>query len=170
MNAFDNLGTGSAISTARYGCCPANKYMSSPEGTGTFVEADSCSACPAGTKISSLTSVPNDETSCFVKIPDDCKGIVWTNRSCGVRKAVDILNADGSGTHPTYGPMKDWDISLVTDLIYLFRLKGTMNVDLSSWDVSSVTNMQGAFYQAKLFNSDVSGWDVSRVTTMYEST
>ena len=59
-NAFDTLGT----STARYGCCPANKYMSSPEGTGTFDEADSCSACPAGTKISSLTSVPNDEISC----------------------------------------------------------------------------------------------------------
>ena len=44
LSAFKYLGS----STARYGCCPANKYMSSPEGTGTFIEADSCSACPAG--------------------------------------------------------------------------------------------------------------------------
>ena len=51
-------------SNARYGCCPANKYMSSPEGTGTFVEADSCSACPVGTHVSLATSVPNDEISC----------------------------------------------------------------------------------------------------------
>ena len=59
-NAFNYLGS----STARYGCCPANKYMSSPEGTGTFVEADSCSACPAGTHVSLATSILNDETSC----------------------------------------------------------------------------------------------------------
>ena len=135
--------------------------MSSPEGTGTFVEADSCSPCPAGTKLSSLTSVPNDETSCelcprgkasnagssscdltTVKMPDGCKGKVSSDRSCDSRKAVDELNADGSGTHPTYGPMKDWDMSLVTDISYLFYQKGTMNADLSSWDVSGVTNMQ----------------------------
>jgi surface protein len=61
-NAFDNLGSGSTISTARYGCCPANKYMSSP--FIAFSDASSCSLCPAGTIVSSLTSVPNDEISC----------------------------------------------------------------------------------------------------------
>ena len=30
----------------------------------TFSEVNSCSACPAGTIVTSLTSVPNDETSC----------------------------------------------------------------------------------------------------------
>ena len=162
-NAFNNLGTGSDASTARYGCCPANKYMSSPEGTGTFVEADSCSACPAGTMISSLTSVPNDEISCelcprgkssnagstscdltTVKMPDGCKGKAYTDRSCDPRKAVDNMDATGSGTHATYGPMKDWDMSEVTDISYLFYGKGTMNADLSSWDVSRVTTMQGS--------------------------
>ena len=58
------------------------------------------------------------------------------------KKAVDELNADGSGTHPTYGPMKDWDMSLVTDISYLFYQKGTMNADLSSWDISGVTTMR----------------------------
>ena len=63
-NAFTSLGS----STARYGCCPANKYMTSPEVTPlsstTFSADSSCSVCPAGTHVSSLTSVPNDETSC----------------------------------------------------------------------------------------------------------
>ena len=152
-NAFKNLGTGSTISTARYGCCPANKYMSSPEGTGTFVEATSCSACPAGTKVTLATAVPNDETSCMLvgvydKMPDGCKGNTdGRDRSCYPRKAVDDMDATGSGTHATYGPMKDWDMSLVTDLSYLFyqsKHKGTINADLSSWDVSRVTTMQSS--------------------------
>ena len=66
------------------------------------------------------------------------------DRTCYPRKAVDELNADGSGIHATYGPMKDWDISEVTDISYLFNQKGTMNADLSSWNVSSVTNMSNS--------------------------
>ena len=77
----------------------------------------------------------------YAKMPDGCKGKAWDDRTCYPRKAVDELNADGSGTHPTYGPMKDWDMSLVTDMSYLFYNKNTMNADLSSWNVSGVTNM-----------------------------
>ena len=133
--------------------------MSSPEGTGPFVEADSCSACPVGTKVSLATSVPNDELTCFVKMPDGC-----TARSCYPRKAVDdffqdyrdtsgniISKPNYAGTKAevleTYGPMKDWDMSLVTDLSYLFyrsKHEGTINADLSSWDVSRVTTMQSS--------------------------
>ena len=87
----------------------------------------------------------------YTKMPDGCtgrvsvNGVVWQyDRTCYPRKAVDeliALNADGSGTHPTYGPMKDWDMSLVTDMSWLFYNKGSMNANLSSWDVSGVTNM-----------------------------
>ena len=83
----------------------------------------------------------------YAKMPDGCKGKGWSDRSCYPKKAVDeliALNADGSGIHPTYGPMKDWDMSLVTDMNWLFRLKTTMNANLSSWNVSSVTNMQAS--------------------------
>ena len=79
----------------------------------------------------------------YAKMPDGCKGVSSkTDRSCDARKAVDELNADGSGTHATYGPMKDWDMSLVTDINNLFYNRDKMNADLSSWDVSRVTNMQ----------------------------
>ena len=77
-------------------------------------------------------------------MPDGCKGKGYGDRSCDVRKAVDELSADGSGTHATYGPMKDWDMSLVTDISYLFYKKGPMNANLSSWDVSKVTTMEGS--------------------------
>ena len=145
-NAFDTLGT----STARYGCCPANKYMSSP--FITFVEANSCSSCPAGTHVSLATSVLNDETSCMLlgvydKMPDGCKGKVWTDRDCDLRKAVDELSADGSVEiyqpryRLTYGPMKDWDMSLVTDLKFAFYEKGSFNGDISKWQTQKVTTL-----------------------------
>ena len=81
----------------------------------------------------------------YAKMPDGCKWKAWDDRSCYPKKAVDELNADGSGTHPTYGPMKDWDTSEVTDINYLFRYIRTMNyVKLSSWDVSKVTTMKSS--------------------------
>ena len=83
----------------------------------------------------------------YAKMLDGCKGTAddWpVDRTCYPRKAVDDLNADGSGTHATYGPMKDWDMSLVTDISYLFYRKRPMNADLSSWDVSGVTTMSNS--------------------------
>ena len=80
----------------------------------------------------------------YAKMPDGCTRRYREIRTCYPRKAVDELNADGSGTHATYGPMKDWDMSLVTDISWLFKSKGTMNADLSSWDVSRVTTMKGS--------------------------
>ena len=88
------------------------------------------------------------------------------NNLSQLKAAVNSLNADGSGTHPTYGPMKDWDMSLVTDISYLFYYKETMNADLSSWDVSRVTTLYGTFERASVFNSDLSKWAVTSVTTM----
>ena len=153
-NAFHSLGIGS---TARHGCCPASKYMSSPE-EDPFVEADSCSACPVGT----FTSIPNDETSCqkcasgmcsaagsatcapCSKMPDDCLGISWTDRSCDPRKAVDDWIAEGTlkdSVVATYGPIRNWDMSQVTDMSYLFYQKRTLNADLSNWKVSNVVTL-----------------------------
>ena len=128
-----------------------------------FSDSSSCSACPAGTKVTLATAVPNDETSCMLvgvydKMPDGCKGKVYDDRSCYPKKAVDDLLQDyrdnsgnvvgkpsTAGTKSvilaTYGPFKDWDMSEVTNMHALFFQKRTFNADLSSWDVSRVTTM-----------------------------
>jgi len=135
--------------------------MSSPEGTGTFVETDSCSACPVGT----FTSVPNDETSCQLcergksstagssscdlttsKLPDGNSEHKAAKRVGSLGGIVDdILGTDSSKKEVAtkkYGPIENWDVSEVTDFSLLFYKKETMNADLSIWDVSRVTNMQ----------------------------
>ena len=82
------------------------------------------------------------KSQAYVKMPDGCKGKGLDVRTCYPRQAVDELDADGSGTHPTYGPMKDWDMSLVTDLSSLFSGMYLLTADLSNWDVSRVTTMK----------------------------
>ena len=102
---------------------------------------------------------------------DNCLAVDATGVACCNRGA----DCGAAGT----AEMADWDVSLVTDMSYLFNGKGSFNADISRWDVSSVTNMQGMFYEptrstdnrwdvarhdatsdANVFNADV-GWDVS---------
>ena len=103
-------------------------------------------------------------------MPDNCKGIRESDRTCDPRKAVDALNADGSGTHATYGAIADWKMAEVTDMSFLFKgaSKRTINADLSKWDVSAVTTTEAMFEDANAFNSDLSKWKTGKVTNMFE--
>jgi hypothetical protein len=121
-------------------CCNQATCAQKTDGTigGSF-------SCAVGTILKSnpgnIESSNSGSISAYPKMPDDCLDKSWNDRSCYPRKAVDELSADGSGTHATYGPVKDWDMSEVTDISGLFNGKGTMNADLSSWDVSRITKM-----------------------------
>ena len=50
--------------------------------------------------------------------------------------------------------ISDWDVSSVTDMVYMFAYAYEFNQDISSWDVSSVTNMYGMFYDADDLSDD----------------
>jgi surface protein len=58
------------------------------------------------------------------------------------------------------------DLSLVTDMSFMFSYVSKINQDISSWNVSSVTNMGSMFHRAVSFNQDIRKWDVSSVTNM----
>ena len=44
-----------------------------------------------------------------------------------------------------YGYIRDWDVSLVTDMEHLFRMKSNFNEDISNWDVSNVIVTKNMF-------------------------
>ena len=75
--------------------------------------------------------------------------------------------ASNDATGNPYGPIGEWDVSLVTSLRELFDNAYKFNSDLSKWDVSGVTDMYKTFFNCGAFTSDLSGWDVSKVTTLY---
>ena len=77
-NAFNELGT----STAKYGCCPANNFMSNPNAD-PFDTSMACSACPA--ELASVsTNVENDATSCGRK----CLGGSFYDITVGCQSCV----------------------------------------------------------------------------------
>jgi surface protein len=65
-----------------------------------------------------------------------------------------------------YGRMKNWDVSQINDMGYLFLSYTSFNEDISRWNVSQVTSMRYMFYQAEKFNQNLSLWDVSKVMDM----
>lgn len=63
-------------------------------------------------------------------------------------------------------PLNSWSVSNVNNMFALFGSASTFNQPLNDWDVSNVTNMQSMFFSSVKFNQDISGWDVSNVLTM----
>ena len=63
-----------------------------------------------------------------------------------------------------YGNPNTWDVSLITDLSFLFYGKTQDNhPDISTWNVFNVTKMQGTFSNST-FNGQLNKWNVENVT------
>ena len=65
-------------------------------------------------------------------------------------------------------PIRNWDVSKVSNMRALFADAYDFNEDIGSWDVSNVTDMMGMFAGATSFNQPIGSWDVSNVTEMEE--
>ena len=87
---------------------------------------------------------------------DQWGGISWTNMS----------NAFAGASNMVYIATDTPDLSLVTDMSFMFESAIAFDGDLSSWDVSSVTDMSSMFAGANTFNQLLNTWDVSLVTEM----
>lgn len=59
------------------------------------------------------------------------------------------------------------DLSLVTDISFIFSGCDNFNQSINHWDVSNVSNMEGMFSRATSFNQALNTWDVSGVTNMH---
>jgi surface protein len=83
-----------------------------------------------------------------------------------LKGAVTDWIADPTAAAIKYGPINDWDTSLITDMSYLFSGERSFNDDLSNWNTAAVTNMKCMFFKAISFNRDLSDWNTAAVTTM----
>ena len=83
-----------------------------------------------------------------------------------IHSAVNAWVADSTSAESTYGHISDWDVSLVTNISWLFTNKSNFNSDISGWDVSGVTEMNGTFMNTEDFNQPIGDWDVGAVTSM----
>ena len=146
--------------------------MSAPN-ENSFSTATSCSPCATDTYSASnddtssncpytATSCPThigSQQQCYDPIPD-CTYPVhpdngWDDRTCGIRQAVDAYI--DSGSTGSYGPIEDWNTSLVTDMSRVFYSCGFNTEECNLSPLRS-------------FNANISAWQVGKVTTMDYST
>ena len=89
-----------------------------------------------------------------------------------IRRAVHVLfrSARDVARYATvieeYGPVFEWDVSVVADFSSLFEYVASFNSDLSGWDVGKAKRMNFMFGGATSFNSDLSAWNVGNVESM----
>ena len=69
-----------------------------------------------------------------------------------LQTAVNLWISDNTSALSTYGEINTWDVSLISDMSYIFEWKTDFNSDISNWDVSNVLNMEGMFQSANSFN------------------
>jgi surface protein len=92
------------------------------------------------------------------------KGLrLFTNES--LREAVKSLCSDRETALLCYGPVGEWNTSIVTDMSNLF-CDSHFNDDISNWDVRSVTDMSLMFKGCSKFNQPLAKWNVSNVVNM----
>ena len=80
--------------------------------------------------------------------------------------AINLWFSDEANATRTYGHIRDWNVTGVTNMFNAFKDRTTFNEDISGWDVSSATTMYGMFKGASSFNQPIGSWNVSAVTNM----
>ena len=63
------------------------------------------------------------------------------------------LSPNGDCNTSPHGPVREWDVSLITDMEKVFHDSSSFNGDISTWDVSSVVTMNSMFAGATSFLS-----------------
>ena len=71
-------------------------------------------------------------------------GATFTTKD-SLRSAIEAYNTNPTTATATHGPIAGWDVSMITDMSYLFYALNNFNADISSWDTSKVTNMGSMF-------------------------
>ena len=73
-----------------------------------------------------------------------------------------FMGCTNLNSFPTLAP----DLSLCTNMSFMFRDATAFNQSIEAWNVSNVSNMRGMFVNAKAFNQPIEAWNVSNVTDM----
>ena len=107
---------------------------------------------------------------------ENIQGILARRSDADIHAAAKAWLENWEEAETRYGPIKEWDVSQVTNMKELFRVTkdnedaaenfNGVKADLSKWDTSNVTNMFRMFQNCRAFDGDLSKWQTGNVTNM----
>lgn len=97
---------------------------------------------------------------------EDCVNMVMNATDVPDLSLVTNMSYMFSKAKKFNGNINNWDVSNVTNISFLFRDAYLFNQPLDNWDVSNVNNINGAFFGAKAFNQNINSWNISNVTSL----
>lgn len=83
-----------------------------------------------------------------------------------IQIAVTLWLANPEKAESTFGHIKDWDTTNVTNMSGIFSNASSFNEDIGGWNTENVTDMSGMFSGASTFNQDIGKWNTSKVVSM----
>ena len=104
-----------------------------------------------------------------VSLSDDPSDNIVPLTNANFQTAVNLWFSDQSTATATYGHIRDWNTSAVTNMNEAFLNRATFNEDISGWDLSNVTNIRKMFDGAAAFNQPIGNWNTSKVTSTYQT-
>lgn len=112
------------------------------------------------------TSKATSMTGMFSSVPGKITGLNKFDVSSVTNMNSIFKDNDFTKTDPD--DIKNWNISKVTSLAYVFQNVKFNSLDLSNWDLSNVTDMTGLFSGDSNIDKvkNIADWDVSKVTNM----
>ena len=132
----------------------------------SFSTATSCAPCASGTYStgygnSPTVTCPYNATTCPAGTYASGSAACYGNGPLPNGDIHRVVSDWIAGSVPRdavvarYGPIADWDTSLVTDMRNLFRDKRSFNANISAWQVGEVTNMHASTYTLSTFPSKI---------------
>ena len=97
---------------------------------------------------------------------DGCSNLTYNATDAPNLSMVTDMTFMFSGATLFNGAIGSWDVSGVTDFAAMFIAASSFNQDISTWDMSAALNINSMFNSAPNFNQDISGWNVSSVESM----
>jgi surface protein len=106
---------------------------------------------------------------CVGSNDDNCSVIIPHLTDGTIHGAVALWCCNRRLARRIYGPIEEWDVSQVTNMLGLFEGWPNFNANIGRWDVSQVVDLSRIFRWASDFNQSVENWNVCNVRTMKQA-
>ena len=95
-----------------------------------------------------------------------CSNLTYTATDIPNLSLVTDMDYMFQGCSNFNGNIGNWNTAAVTNMNQMFLNATVFNQDIGSWNTGAVTNMNQMFYQATAFNQDIGSWNTGAVTNM----